>query len=303
MSLDAVVDLLACPHCAVAAGAGTSGRSAAPPATPSTSPGRATSTCPGRPRRPTPTPRPWSRPGAASSASGRYRAISEALAALLPAGSRTLVDCGAGPGPPPGRVGGGRRRPTRAGAGRVGAGLPGGGPRPPGGGGRGGRHLGADTRPGPAVDAVLCVFAPRNAGEFARILGPGGRLLVVTPMPDHLGELRAALSLMEVAADKPDRLAAALDGPFRAEESVDVRRASELGRGHGDGGGGDGPERLPPGARRDRAPGRGCPVAAVGHPRLPGEPLGARHRVRLSADPGRLRRRYRSANWVAYSSA
>ncbi|MDZ4093004.1 MAG: methyltransferase domain-containing protein, partial [Arthrobacter sp.] len=34
-----------------------------------------------------------------------------------------------------------------------------------------------------AVDAVTVVFAPRNAAEFARVLRPGGRLVVVTPRP------------------------------------------------------------------------------------------------------------------------
>jgi 23S rRNA (guanine745-N1)-methyltransferase len=41
-----------------------------------------------------------------------------------------------------------------------------------------------------AADLILCVFAPRNGAEFARILSPAGRLIVVTPQPDHLGELR-----------------------------------------------------------------------------------------------------------------
>ncbi len=32
-----------------------------------------------------------------------------------------------------------------------------------------------------AVDVVTVVFAPRNASEFARVLRPSGRLVVVTP--------------------------------------------------------------------------------------------------------------------------
>ena len=43
-----------------------------------------------------------------------------------------------------------------------------------------------------AFDAVLSIFAPRQPAEFARVLAPGGRLLVVTPLPDHLVELRTA---------------------------------------------------------------------------------------------------------------
>ena len=40
-----------------------------------------------------------------------------------------------------------------------------------------------------AVDVVTVVFAPRNAAEFARVLRPGGRLVVVTPRPGHLDEM------------------------------------------------------------------------------------------------------------------
>src|SRR4051794_31033444 len=41
-----------------------------------------------------------------------------------------------------------------------------------------------------AADLVLDVFAPRNGPEIARVLKPGGELVVVTPTPEHLSELR-----------------------------------------------------------------------------------------------------------------
>lgn len=53
-----------------------------------------------------------------------------------------------------------------------------------------------------AVDALLCVFAPRNAAEFCRVLSPGGVLVIVTPAPDHLASLRATHGLLNVPADK-----------------------------------------------------------------------------------------------------
>ena len=56
------------------------------------------------------------------------------------------------------------------------------------------------------VDAVLCAFAPRNLPEFARILAPGGRLVVATPTPDHLLALRERYGLLTIPADKEDRL-------------------------------------------------------------------------------------------------
>ncbi|MET7397814.1 putative RNA methyltransferase [Dactylosporangium sp. NPDC005572] len=69
-----------------------------------------------------------------------------------------------------------------------------------------------------AADAVLDVFAPRSPEEFARVLRPGGRLVVVTPAPEHLGELVAALGLLGVGPDKPARLAAGLGEVFDLEE-------------------------------------------------------------------------------------
>lgn len=63
-----------------------------------------------------------------------------------------------------------------------------------------------------AVDTVVCVFAPRNPEDFARILRPGGRLIVAQPLPGHLAALREAYGLLDVADDKSTRLAAALHG-------------------------------------------------------------------------------------------
>jgi 23S rRNA (guanine745-N1)-methyltransferase len=62
-----------------------------------------------------------------------------------------------------------------------------------------------------AVDRVLVVFAPRNGPEIARVLGHDGRLVVVTPAADHLGELVGPLGLLRVDPDKAARLAGALE--------------------------------------------------------------------------------------------
>jgi 23S rRNA (guanine745-N1)-methyltransferase len=69
-----------------------------------------------------------------------------------------------------------------------------------------------------AVDAVLDVFAPRNAPEFHRVLRPGGALVLVTPTAGHLGELIRPLRLVGVDGRKDDRVEAALDPLFTLAE-------------------------------------------------------------------------------------
>ena len=64
------------------------------------------------------------------------------------------------------------------------------------------------------ADVILCVFAPRNAGEFARILGAGGQLVVVTPSPDHLVELRALGITIGMQDDKLEALSRSLEPVF-----------------------------------------------------------------------------------------
>ncbi len=86
----------------------------------------------------------------------------------------------------------------------------------------------ADTwRPLPILstraDLVLCVFAPRNPPEFARVLRPGGRLVVVTPAPAHLHELREAGLVMGMQEDKEARLVEALAAHFEPDRRVEVR--------------------------------------------------------------------------------
>ncbi|MDP9797840.1 23S rRNA (guanine745-N1)-methyltransferase [Catenuloplanes nepalensis] len=79
-----------------------------------------------------------------------------------------------------------------------------------------------------AAGLVLNVFAPRNGAEFRRVLRPDGRLLVVTPEPDHLGELVATLGLLRVDPDKPEKIARSLGGHFTEIATETARRPLTL---------------------------------------------------------------------------
>ena len=63
-----------------------------------------------------------------------------------------------------------------------------------------------------AVDAVVCIFAPRNLSEFARVLADDGVVVVVLPHEDHLQDLRLSHGLLDVGDAKQEKLAIAARG-------------------------------------------------------------------------------------------
>ena len=63
-----------------------------------------------------------------------------------------------------------------------------------------------------SVGTVLSVFAPRDAAEVGRVLGPGGVLVAVTPETTHLIEVRGPLGMLSIDSGKADRLDEALRG-------------------------------------------------------------------------------------------
>lgn len=70
---------------------------------------------------------------------------------------------------------------------------------------------------------VLAVFAPREPEEVARVLAPGGRLLVTAPAADHLAGLAAPLGMLGVAERTNQRLVSAADGLLAPEGERHVR--------------------------------------------------------------------------------
>ncbi|MDU0478309.1 methyltransferase domain-containing protein [Staphylococcus chromogenes] len=57
-----------------------------------------------------------------------------------------------------------------------------------------------------SVDVIVVAFAPRNAAEFARILKPGGEVVVLTADRGHLSELRDPLGIIDVEEGKVARM-------------------------------------------------------------------------------------------------
>lgn len=84
--------------------------------------------------------------------------------------------------------------------------------------------LGAGT-----ADVVLVVFAPRNAAEFARILKPGGSLVIVTPLPGHLAEIAQDAGMLGIQDGKEEALATSMAGHFAAAGSTELHVPLELG--------------------------------------------------------------------------
>lgn len=72
------------------------------------------------------------------------------------------------------------------------------------------------------VDATLNVFAPRNGPEFHRVTRSGGILVVATPLPGHLREIRGAFSMLGIRPDKAADVAQGLDGLFEQQAQAHV---------------------------------------------------------------------------------
>ncbi|MDQ2742226.1 MAG: methyltransferase domain-containing protein [Chloroflexota bacterium] len=65
-----------------------------------------------------------------------------------------------------------------------------------------------------SVEVLINIFSPRNAGEFARVIAPGGMLLIVIPQPGHLRLLRSLAPLLGIQEGKAERLLAEYGDSF-----------------------------------------------------------------------------------------
>lgn len=83
--------------------------------------------------------------------------------------------------------------------------------------------------PDACAAVALSIFAPRNIAETARVLRPGGHLVIVTPQPDHLRELIAPLGMLSVAPDKDERLIESVSESFEVIDRTAVREVQSVG--------------------------------------------------------------------------
>ena len=81
-----------------------------------------------------------------------------------------------------------------------------------------------------AAALAISVFAPRNGPELARVLKPGGALIVALPTARHLAELVEAFGLLSVDQYKRERLAAKLDPHFGVAHEASLEWTLELDR-------------------------------------------------------------------------
>jgi SAM-dependent methyltransferase len=74
------------------------------------------------------------------------------------------------------------------------------------------------------LHVIVNIFAPRNPTEFARVIAPGGLLLVVIPAPTHLQELRTAFHLLQIEEGKQQQVTAqfTVSGLFQLEAVTEV---------------------------------------------------------------------------------
>lgn len=81
-----------------------------------------------------------------------------------------------------------------------------------------------------AFQALLNIFAPRNAREYARVLAPGGLLAVVIPGPAHLLQLRSALHLLSIEQDKQQHIVEQFADQFKLIATVPLAYEIHLSR-------------------------------------------------------------------------
>lgn len=71
-----------------------------------------------------------------------------------------------------------------------------------------------------SVEVLINIFSPRNSGEFARVVAPGGILVIVIPQRGHLHLLRSLAPLLGIQEGKEERLLAEYGDSFEHLSSM-----------------------------------------------------------------------------------
>jgi len=79
-----------------------------------------------------------------------------------------------------------------------------------------------------SLDVVLSIAGPKNPSEFARVLAPHGRVIVVVPAADDLIELRAAVLGQGRAIDRTTKALELFAQHFALAQRHEVRERHEL---------------------------------------------------------------------------
>lgn len=72
-----------------------------------------------------------------------------------------------------------------------------------------------------SLDVVSSLFSPLPVAEMQRVLKPGGHVLMVTPAPEHLWQVREGL-FEQVRAHEPDKFLAAFSEHFVLQQRLRV---------------------------------------------------------------------------------
>jgi len=78
-----------------------------------------------------------------------------------------------------------------------------------------------------SLDVVSSLFSPLPVAEMLRVLKPGGHVLMVTPAPDHLWQVREGL-FEQVRAHEPDKFLAAFNVDFTLQQRLRVDAPLQL---------------------------------------------------------------------------
>lgn len=78
-----------------------------------------------------------------------------------------------------------------------------------------------------SLDVVSSLFSPLPVAEMQRVLKPGGHVLMVTPAPDHLWQVREGL-FEQVRAHEPDKFLAAFSDGFVLQQRLRVEAPLSL---------------------------------------------------------------------------